>query len=90
MVIILNMQGIFMIKLSDLNIKQKAKIVKLNCNQELKQRFYSFGIINGAIIKIEEISLTKNTIALVVDDTNIAIRISEASQIIVEILQEQS
>lgn len=73
-------------KLSDLKISQKATILKLNCKNELKQRFYSFGIIKGASIVIEEISLAKNTIALVVDDTSIAIRLDEAKDIDVELV----
>ena len=72
--------------LSDLNIKQKATILQLNCSDELKQRFYSFGIIKGTTIVIEKISLAKNTIALIVDDTNIALRLEEAQNIKVKLV----
>ncbi len=71
-------------KLSDLNKNIKVEVIKINCPEELKQRFYSFGIIKGAIIIIDEISITKNTIALVVDDTHIALRLDEAKNIEVE------
>ena len=73
-------------KLSDLDVNQKAIVLKLNCKDELKQRFYSFGIIKGSEVTIEEISLAKNTIALVIDDTSIAIRLDEAKNIEVEIV----
>ena len=73
-------------KLSELEINQEAIIFKLNCNDELKQRFYSFGIIKGTPIKIDEISMAKNTIALDVDGTEIALRIDEAKQIDVELV----
>jgi len=73
-------------KLSDLKINQKAIIVKLNAKDELKHRFYSFGIIKGAMITVQKISLAKNTMALVVDDTNIALRIDEAKDIEVKLI----
>ena len=73
-------------KLSNLNKNIQATILKVNCSDELRQRFYSFGIIKGASVAIEEISLTKNTITLVVDDTNIAIRAEEAQHIEVELI----
>lgn len=72
--------------LSDLNIKQKATILQLNCSDELKQRFYSFGIIKGTTVIIERISLAKNTIALIVDDTNVAIRFDEAQNIKIKLV----
>jgi len=71
--------------LSDLDKNTNATIKSVNCNEDLKQRFYSFGIINGANILVEEISLNKNTMALVVDGTSVAIRLDEAKQIIVEV-----
>jgi len=70
-----------MINLSNLQINQKAIILRINCNDELRQRFYSFGIIKGAMIVVEKVSLAKNTIALLVDDTSIAIRLDEAKQL---------
>ena len=72
-------------KLSQLETKQTAIITKIVCNNELKQRFYSFGIIKGANVVIEEVSLAKNTIALVVDDTSVALRLEEARTIEVEL-----
>jgi len=63
---------------------QEAIITKLNCNDELKQRFYSFGLIEGATIHIEHCAIGKKTIEVVVDNTAIAIRNEEAQQIIVD------
>ncbi|MEA3497993.1 MAG: FeoA family protein [Campylobacterota bacterium] len=73
-------------KLSDLLKNQKATIVKVECSNELKQRFYSFGIIKGAVIEVEAISLAKNTIEILVEDTSIGIRVEEAKTIEVEII----
>jgi ferrous iron transport protein A len=73
-------------QLSKLSKGQKAVIKNVNCQEELKQRFYSFGIIRGTEVTVDEISLTKNTIAINVDGTEIAIRIDEARFIEVEVV----
>jgi ferrous iron transport protein A len=70
--------------LSELKINQKAKVFKIECENELKQRFYSFGIVKGANIYVENISLAKNTIEINVEDTSIALRMEEAKTIAVE------
>ncbi len=73
-------------KLTELQINQKAKVTKIDCQEELKQRFYSFGIIRGAEIFIQNSSLARNTIEIVVEDTSIALRTEEAKTIEVELL----
>ena len=72
--------------LSNLDISQEAQIIQINCTDELKQRFYSFGLIKGATIIVDEISLARNTMAVNIDSTEIALRIEEAKQIEVEVL----
>ena len=54
--------------------------------EDLKQRFYSFGIIKGATDSVEAISLAKNTMEINVEDTSIGIRVEEAKTIEVEII----
>lgn len=71
-------------KLSNLNKGQKAIIKKIDCNFELKQRFYSFGMIKGSELEVENISLAKNTIEINIEDTSIALRMEEAQSIEVE------
>jgi len=71
-------------KLSELNVGQKATIKKIECNNDLKQRFYSFGIIRGAMIEVEKVSLAKNTIEINIEDTSIGLRLEEAKTIEVE------
>jgi Fe2+ transport system protein FeoA len=73
--------------LSDIKEHQKVKVKNIYCPNELKQRFYSFGIINGAILEIEHISFSKNTIEVIVEDTSIALRLEEAKAIEVEVLR---
>jgi ferrous iron transport protein A len=73
-------------KLSELTKNQKAIIVKIDCDMELKQRFYSFGITKNSEIVVNNTSLAKNTIEIVVEDTSIALRMNEANTIEVELV----
>jgi len=68
-------------KLSDLNINQNAIVEQITCNEELKQRFYSFGIFKGATLFVENISFARNTIEINVEETSIALRMEEANSI---------
>jgi Fe2+ transport system protein FeoA len=67
--------------LATLKEHQKAIIKSINCSDELKQRFYSFGIIQGEHIIMNNISLSNNTMIIDVDGTEVAIRIEEAKHI---------
>ncbi len=75
-------------KLSDLKQNQVAKITNLNCDLDLKQRFYSFGINKNSLIVVENISFSKNTIEINVEDTFIALRMEEAKCIEVEVVNQ--
>ena len=71
--------------LSELNKNDYAIIKKIvNAPTEIKRRFNSFGIASGVEISIDEVTLSKNTISIVVEDTIIALRIDEARYIEVE------
>ncbi len=71
-------------KLSELKVKQTAQIVSIDCDSILKNRLYSFGITKGTIIKVEEITLTKSTIEIKINQSKIALRMNEASKIEVQ------
>lgn len=73
-------------KLSELQKGNKATIIKIESPQELKQRFYSFGIIKGASVTVENFSLARNTIEINVENTSIGLRVEEASKIEVEVI----
>lgn len=73
-------------KLSELKIGKEAIIKNIKCSDDLKQRFYSFGIIKGATIEVETFSLARNTIEINVEDTSIGIRVEEADTIEVELI----
>lgn len=72
-------------KLSELKKDIKATITSISCEKELKQRFNSFGLIKGTSLEIEEISFARNTIAILVEGTSIALRVEEAQNIEVEV-----
>ena len=67
--------------LNELKIKESAEIIAINCDNVLKNRLYSFGIIKGAVVKIEELTLTKSTIEIKINQSKIALRLSEAEKI---------
>ncbi len=73
-------------KLSDLKKNQKAIITNLHCEIELKQRFYSFGINKNTQLIVENISFSKNTIEINIEETFIALRVDEAKCIEVELV----
>jgi len=70
--------------LDNLNVGDSATILSINCESALKNRFYSFGIVRGSTITIEEITLTKSTIEIKINTTKVALRLKEASTIEVE------
>ncbi|AXH10436.1 iron transporter [Malaciobacter halophilus] len=71
-------------KLSDLSKGDVATIKSIDCDKNLKNRFYSFGIIKGSKITIEEVTMTKSTIEVKINNTKVAVRLVEASKIEVE------
>ena len=71
-------------KLSQLDVGIDAIITKIKCNDDLKQRFYSFGIVKGAQLFVGATSLKKNTIEINIENTNIALRLDEANAIEVQ------
>jgi len=71
-------------KLSELQKGECGKIIKINSDSVLKARFNSFGITRGAIAYIIEQTISKNTIEIKINNTKIALRISEAEVIEVE------
>lgn len=76
--------------ISELDIGDAAKIVKLEADSVLKQRLHSFGIIKGAIATLKARSLAKGTLEIVVNNTDIGLRKSEADKIIVDKLESNN
>lgn len=72
------------VKLSELKKNECAQITKINTDSVLKARFNSFGIVRGATIYVIEQTLSMNTIEIKINNTKIALRMSEADTIEVE------
>ena len=67
--------------LNQLKINESAIITAIHCDEILKDRLYSFGIIKGVKIEIVELTLTKSTIEIKINQSKIALRLIEASKI---------
>ena len=67
--------------LSQLQKGAHGIITKINASNELKNRFFSFGIMRGEDVEIKECSIGRQTIEVEVGSTLIALRIDEAEQI---------
>jgi len=70
--------------LNQLKINESAIITAINCDDILKDRLYSFGIIRGVKVEIVELTLTKSTIEIKINQSKMALRLVEASKIEVE------
>jgi ferrous iron transport protein A len=67
--------------LSEALIGTSYTVKSVNANSQLKNRFHSFGIVKDAIIKIEAVTLAKETIEIKINKSKIALRFSEAKNI---------
>lgn len=74
-------------KLNNFNKGQTVIVIEINAGRELKNRFSSFGLVKGATINIEGLSLAKKTMEIRINKTRIALRASEAEKI--EVLNGQ-
>jgi ferrous iron transport protein A len=67
--------------LDQLKINESAIITAINCDEILKDRLYSFGISRGVKVEIVELTLTKSTIEIKINQSKMALRLAEASKI---------
>jgi len=70
-----------MLILSDLKTGEKAVVLKVEADGELKQRLASFGLRKNSAIEVKALSLNKNTIEIEVGTSMIALRFEEANKI---------
>jgi Fe2+ transport system protein FeoA len=72
------------VSIYDLIMGQKAKIIAINAQSDLKHRFKSLGIWKGAAIEVRAFSLGKQNVELSINDTLVALRVHEMKMIEVE------
>ena len=68
-------------KLCDLPKGEKATIIAIDADKELKKRFNSFGIVKGATIYAEQHTITKQTMEVRINKTRMALRLTEAEKV---------
>ncbi len=73
-----------MLTLADLKEDEKAVVLKVRADVELKQRLASLGLRKNSTIKIKALSLNKSTIEVEIGTSMIALRFEEAKDIEVE------
>jgi ferrous iron transport protein B len=73
--------------LGDLKKGETAKVIAIDSNKELKNRLGSLGLSKGVAVTVKEYSLARKTMDVRINRTQIAIRISEARKIQVEVKQ---
>lgn len=77
-------------KLSALKEGERAVIKSIDASEDLKRRLGSFGVVRGSELYIETYSLARKTIEIMVDDTLIGLRATEADGIRVELVTEDA
>jgi ferrous iron transport protein A len=70
--------------LADVRIGEKAKIVKLQCKGAYRRRLLDLGLIPGTEVSAVMMSPLGTPIAYVIRDSVIALRLGDASKIIVK------
>jgi ferrous iron transport protein A len=72
------------LKLIELKKNDRAVVKKIEANSDLKQRFFSFGLVRGAEIKVIDSALNNSTMEIKIGNTLLALRGKEAKTIEVE------
>ncbi len=68
---------------------EKVIVKKIDANDALKQRLFSFGLVKGVEVEVVDCSLGKSVIELKVGNTLFALRKEEAQKIEVEALNKK-
>lgn len=75
-------------RLSELKVGQKARILKIEGLRSIKKRIMEFGIIKGEIIELIGVAPFGDPLNYRLNDFNLSLRIKEADNVIVELLEE--
>jgi len=74
-------------KLSELKIGQKARILSIKTTGPLKKRLMDMGILEGEPIIVEKVAPLGDPIDIVVKNYHLSLRKSEAEKIEVEVIE---
>lgn len=68
-------------KLSELDIGDKAEIVKVGAVGDIKRRLVEMGVVPGARLKVERLAPLGDPVEVVLMGYHLSLRLSEASEI---------
>lgn len=74
-------------KLSQLKVGQKAKILSINTKGIIKRRLMDMGVLNGETLKVEKVAPLGDPIDIVIKNYHLSLRKSEADSIEVEVIE---
>ncbi len=74
--------------MSEMKKGQTARITHVGGNGALRRRILEMGILNGSEVYIEKYAPLKDPLELIVKGYHVSLRVQEAAQISVEIVQQ--
>ncbi|MEN2994404.1 MAG: FeoA family protein [Thermodesulfovibrio sp.] len=74
-------------RLSELKVGQKAKIISLNTKGIIKRRLMDMGVLAGETLKVEKIAPLGDPIDIVIKNYHLSLRKAEAEGIEVEVIE---
>ncbi|WP_456342601.1 FeoA family protein [Thermovibrio sp.] len=73
-------------KLSELKVGQRAKVVRVKSNPELSRKLRAMGLIKGEVITVEKVAPLGDPIEIRVKGTKLSLRKKEAENVEVEVI----
>ena len=79
-----------MIPLSALSEGERGVIVRLNGSGRFRKRLQEMGFVKGAEVFVEKYAPLRDPIELVIKGYHVSLRVEEATQLMVEKLEQES
>ncbi|ACI21002.1 MULTISPECIES: FeoA family protein [Thermodesulfovibrio] len=73
-------------KLSELKVGQKARILSINTKGVIRRRLMDMGVLSGEILRVEKIAPLGDPIDIVIKNYHLSLRKNESEGIEVEVL----
>ncbi|WP_456419868.1 FeoA family protein [Thermovibrio sp.] len=73
-------------KLSELKVGQRAKVIRVKSNPELSRKLRAMGLIKGEVITVEKVAPLGDPIEIRVKGTKLSLRKKEAENVEVEVI----
>jgi ferrous iron transport protein A len=74
------------VKLSELKVGQKARILSINTKGVIRRRLMDMGVLSGEILRVEKIAPLGDPIDIVIKNYHLSLRKNESEGIEVEVL----